>query len=63
MRDDVTLINLCQVNGWQIKQRCGRVVRIMRLPKYTIWLGDSCFEEFRRLSSAKKWCKSNKVNV
>ena len=45
------------VNGWQIKER--QRYRQLRLPRYTVWLDARCYEEFRQLRAAVKWCEQN----
>ena len=42
-----------------VKQRTGKQARLERLPRYCVWRGDVCLEEFKRKASAIKWAKAN----
>jgi hypothetical protein len=40
-----------------LKRRIGPRARAERLPRYCVWRGDICLEDFRRKSNAVKWAK------
>jgi hypothetical protein len=51
------LITVKQINKWTIMKRYGPPIR--NLPLYSVWKDGVCLEEFRRLASARRWCKDN----
>jgi len=60
MRNDVYLETREIRNGWTILQRTGNQARVERLPRYIVSTPDRRhLEEFRRLTSARKWCDSH----
>ena len=42
-----------------VKERTGRQAKIERLPRWSVWRGDTCLEEFRHRADAIRWAKVN----
>lgn len=58
----IQLEDIMEINGFTVKLRRGASIRVERIPRYTVWHGDHCLEEFRRLSSALKWAGENTLS-